>query len=70
MGTTLPKQLLFLAAALIVVVTMVSTHRLTSIMKEEERQKVLVWAESVAQRAELVAYTEKLFDELDDEEKV
>ena len=70
MGTTLPKQLLFLAAALIVVVTMVSTHRLTSIMKEEERQKVLVWAESVAQRAELVAYTEKLFDELAAEEKV
>lgn len=70
MGTTLSKRLLFLAAALIVGVTMVSTHRLANIMKEEERQKVLVWAESVAQRAELVTYTEKLFAELAEEEKV
>ena len=37
-------------------------------MRLEERKKVQLWAEAVQNRAELVNYTEKLFNRLRDEE--
>lgn len=69
MHDTLSKRLLFLAAAAIVVVTLGYTQHLSSIIREEEQRKVDLWVEAVKQRAELVAYTQTLFEDLGREEK-
>ena len=69
MHDTLSKRLLFLAAAAIVVVTLGYTQHLASIIREEEQRKVDLWVEAVKQRAELVSYTQTLFEDLGAEEK-
>ena len=69
MYDTLSKRLLFLAAAAIVVVTLGYTQHLSSIIREEEQRKVDLWVEAVKQRAELVTYTQTLFEDLGAEEK-
>ena len=69
MYDTVPKRLLFLAAAAIVVVTLGYTQHLSSIIRKEEQRKVDLWVEAVKQRAELVSYTQKLFEDLGAEEK-
>ena len=69
MQDTVSKRLLFLAAAAIVVVTLGYTQQLASIIREEEQRKVDLWVEAVKQRAELVAYTQTLFEDLGTEEK-
>lgn len=69
MHDTLSKRLLFLAAAAIVVVTLGYTQHLSSIIREEEQRKVDLWVEAVKQRAELVSYTQTLFEDLGAEEK-
>ena len=69
MQETLSKRLLFLAAAAIVVVTLGYTQHLASIIREEEQRKVDLWVEAVKQRAELVTYTQSLFEDLGAEEK-
>ena len=69
MQDTLSKRLLFLAAAAIVVVTLGYTQHLASIIREEEQRKVDLWVEAVKQRAELVSYTQTLFEDLGAEEK-
>ena len=69
MHDTLSKRLLFLAAAAIVVVTLGYTQHLASIIRDEEQRKVQLWVEAVKQRAELVTYTQSLFEELGAEEK-
>ena len=69
MYDTLSKRLLFLAAAAIVVVTLGYTQDLSSIIREEEQRKVDLWVEAVKQRAELVTYTQSLFEDLGAEEK-
>jgi hypothetical protein len=38
-------------------------------VRQEERRKVRLWAEAVQNRAELVNYTERLFDRLREEER-
>ena len=65
----LSKRFLFLAAAAIVVVTLGYTQHLSSIIREEEQRKVDLWVEAVKQRAELVTYTQTLFEDLGAEEK-
>lgn len=69
MYDTLSKRLLFLAAAAIVVVTLGYTQHLASIIRAEEQRKVDLWVEAVKQRAELVSYTQTLFEDLGAEEK-
>ena len=69
MHDTLSKRLLFLAAAAIVVVTLGYTQHLASIIREEEQRKVDLWVEAVKQSAELVSYTQTLFEDLGAEEK-
>lgn len=69
MQDALSKRLLFLAAAAIVVVTLGYTQHLASIIRDEEQRKVDLWVEAVKQRAELVAYTQTLFEDLGAEEK-
>ena len=69
MQETLSKRLLFLAAAAIVVVTLGYTQHLASIIRDEEQRKVDLWVEAVKQRAELVTYTQSLFEDLGAEEK-
>ena len=69
MHDTLSKRLLFLAAAAIVAVTLWYTQHLSSIIRAEEQRKVDLWVEAVKQRAELVTYTQTLFEDLGAEEK-
>ena len=58
------KSMLLLAAAAIVLVTLGYSQHLASIIRQEEQRKVELWVEAVKQRAELVTYTQKLFEEL------
>lgn len=69
MRQTLSKQLLFLAAAAIVAVTLAYTQHLASIIREEEQRKVDLWVEAVKQRERLVTYTQELFKDLGAEEQ-
>ena len=69
MQDTLPKRLLFLAATAIVAVTMWYTQHLAGIIRAEEQRKVELWVQAVKQRAELVSYTQKLFEDLSREER-
>ena len=58
------SMLLVAAAAAIVLVTLGYSQHLASIIRQEEQRKVELWVEAVKQRAELVTYTQKLFEEL------
>ena len=69
MQEKISKRLLFLAAAAIVLVTLGYTQHLASLIRQEEQRKVELWVEAVKQRAQLVTYTQKLFQELGAEEK-
>ena len=51
------------------VATLWYANELTKIVKDEERKKVEVWSEAVKQRSSLVAYTERLFKELEADER-
>ena len=63
------KRFLLASAAIIVVATLWYANELTKIVKDEERKKVEVWSEAVKQRSSLVAYTERLFKELEADER-
>ena len=63
------SMLLVAAAAAIVLVTLGYSQHLASIIRQEEQRKVEICVEAVKQRAELVTYTQKLFEELGGEEK-
>ena len=68
-GRSVKSMLLVAAAAAIVLVTLGYSQHLASIIRQEEQRKVELWVEAVKQRAELVTYTQKLFEELGGEEK-
>jgi two-component system, sporulation sensor kinase D len=63
------KLFLLIFAALIVVVSLYYTDILVKKVAEDERQKVLLWADAVQRRASLVVYTEELFENIKDEER-
>ncbi len=56
-------------AMLIVGASLYYSSRIVEGIREEERQKVHIWAQAVQNRAELVNYTERLFHRLRQEER-
>ena len=63
------KQVLLVAAAIIAGATLKIAGDISKRVKNEEREKVRVWYEAIAQRAKLVTYTEALFKGLEAEER-
>lgn len=62
------RALLF-AAMLIVVATLRYSNNIAERIRQEEQSRVRVWSEAIRQRAELVRYTQELFEELSAEER-
>lgn len=60
--------LLFIAAVIVAITLWYSNHIAESI-REEERNKIELWSEAIKRRAELVTFTEKLFEALKIEER-
>ena len=63
------KRVLLVAAAVIVVATLWYSNDIAQRIRVEEQTKVQLWSEAIVQRAELVGYTQHLFEELGDEER-
>lgn len=63
------KRSLLVAAAIIVGITLWFASDLTRRVRQEEREKVRIWSEAITQRSKLVVYTEKLFRELEADER-
>lgn len=63
------KLVLALVAMVIVGVSLWYSNRMVNKVRDEERQKVALWAEAVKNRAQLVNYTDSLFHRLRDEER-
>jgi len=63
------KRILLASAAVIVGATLWYANSLTKRVKIEERSKVKVWSEAIIQRSHLVDYTEKLFVQLEADER-
>ena len=57
------------AAVVIVGVTLWFASDLTRRVRNEEHEKVRVWSEAIEQRSQLVAYTQKLFRQLEADER-
>lgn len=63
------KLFLLVFAAAIVGVSLYYTDVLVRKIAEDERQKVVLWADAVERRANLVSYTEEFFGEIQTEER-
>ncbi|MFT6279477.1 MAG: signal transduction histidine kinase [Flavobacteriales bacterium] len=63
------KIVLLIAAMVIAGITLWYSNSIAEKIREEEKLKVKLWSEAIQQRAELVIYTESLFDELRIEER-
>jgi hypothetical protein len=63
------KRFLLASAAVIVGATLWYVNSLTQKVRIEERAKVKVWSEAIIQRSHLVDYTEKLFIQLEADER-
>jgi two-component system, sporulation sensor kinase D len=63
------KIFLLALASVIVVITLWYSNHIAQRIRAEERQKVELWSEAIKRRAELVVFTQKLFDELKEEER-
>ena len=61
--------MLLAAAVVIVGVTLWFASDLTRRVRNEEHEKVRVWSEAIEQRSQLVAYTQKLFRQLEADER-
>ena len=63
------KLVLLIAAAVIAFATLWVSNRIAGSIRAEEQEKVRLWSEAIRQRAELVGYTQKLFEGLSREER-
>ena len=63
------KIFLLTLASVIVIITLWYSNHIAARIRAEERQKVELWSEAIKRRAELVVFTQKLFDELKTEER-
>jgi signal transduction histidine kinase len=63
------KVALFVAGAAIVGLTLWYSGTIARTLRKEEQLKVQLWSEAIVQRAELVRYTERLFESLRKEER-
>ncbi len=62
-------MLLFVLASIIIGVSLWYSNLIVTKIRNEERKKVELWSNAIQNKAELVAYTQKLFDLLRTEEK-
>ena len=63
------NRALLVAAMVIVVATLWYANSIADRIRQEEQSRVRVWSEAIRQRAELVRYTQALFEELREEER-
>lgn len=63
------KMLLFVLASIIIGVSLWYSNLIVTKIRNEERKKVELWSNAIQNKAELVAYTQRLFDLLRTEEK-
>jgi len=63
------KIFLLVVALTIVGITLWYTNHIAEGIRKEERQKVKLWSEAIKRRAELVNFTQVLFDQLRTEER-
>lgn len=63
------KLVLLIAAAIIAGTTLWVSNRIAGTIRAEEQEKVRLWSEAIRQRAELVRYTQQLFEGLSTEER-
>jgi len=63
------NRALLVAAMVIVVATLWYANSIADRIRQEEQSRVRVWSEAIRQRAELVRYTQALFEELSQEER-
>ena len=63
------KRFLLAAAAVIVLATLWYSNDIAQRIRAEEKTKVRLWSEAIVQRAQLVGYTQQLFEELGTEER-
>ena len=63
------KILLFIAAIIIVIVSLWYTNRLVTKIAGDERKKVELWADAVKRKAILVKFTNELFTKIKSEER-
>lgn len=63
------KIVLLIAAMVIAGVTLWYSNAIAEKIREEEQLKVKLWSEAIQQRAQLVNYTQELFEELRQEER-
>lgn len=63
------KWALIIIATVIVGISLLFTNRLVKKISDDERQRVITWADAIQQRANLVNYTEKYFKKIRAEER-
>lgn len=63
------KLLLFIAALIIVGLSLWYTNTLVNKIAEDERKKVKLWADAIRKKAKLVQYTNELFTKITNEER-
>jgi signal transduction histidine kinase len=63
------KWILFGLAVLIVSVSLWYTNILVSEIADDERNNIRIWADAIYQKAELVNYTDRFFDQIKEEER-
>lgn len=63
------KLFLFVSACLIGLVSIFIINKLVSKVEEDERQKVMLWADAVQRKSHLVEYTNDLFEKLKEDER-
>lgn len=63
------KLLLFIAAVIIIVLSLWYTNSLVRKIAQDERDKVQLWAEAIQRKANLVKYTNELFRRIELEER-
>ena len=63
------KLVLFAVALIIVGITLWYSNHIADRIRDQEREKVQLWSEAIQRRAELVNFTEELFNQLRSEER-
>lgn len=63
------KWFLFIAAVLIVAISLWYTNQLVRRIARDERDRVKIWADAIQRKASLVNYTDEFFQEIREEER-
>ena len=63
------KLILFATAVLIVAASLYYTNILVNEIRKDERKNVEIWAEAIHQKADLVNFTNNLFEQIKNEER-